>query len=434
MKKLILLLIFLQVCYGFGQSISLKQAVENGLKMSPEIGINELNANAGELGLKKAKRNRLFKVSVSGLYRYQSLVPELDMAKILGSSPFVAAGAQSMGAYNNYDFSVKVIQPVYTGGSLLSAVRFNENVYASSEKLRDMAVISKSADIKQTFYSYRLFQQKKTFVNALINQLQLHLKQLNELYSEGMISKADILETETKIDEMLLKIDDLQNEIYNRKALFKSLCGIEVSRIDTSAVEPDIEFKDAKEYFLRNNPVVKSLDYIVLAREAAKRAVAGSYYPNIAGFFEYHYAKPGIDFFNDKWNRYFFAGVSLNMHIFQWNKAGLDKSIADIQVKKAERKRDKFIRDQEVKIEQLFNRKKSIKAKIKRAESIVKKSEERVKLLLKLYKEGQIAHIEYLRALEQQQKYESMVKELGSELNLCNVAINASIGLSGEQP
>jgi len=432
MKRMIFTILLFQVLSSQAQTIPLKQAVEKGLLADPFTRISTLNAGTMKLKLKKAKRNRLFYVEGSAVYRYQSLVPELDMGSIMSGMAGYVPMTQKMGTFNNYDGSVKIVQPLYTGGVLSAAVRSSDAFFKSSLNISELARISKASEIKTSFYTYRYLIQKRISTRTLIAQLRLHLKRLNDLYKEGLSNRSDILETETKIEEILLKLDDVNRLIQDEALRFKSLCGFAPDQIDTTSVERAMKQEDALSFFNASHPMIKSFDYKINGLGALKKAAAGSYLPRVAGFFEAHYAKPGIDYFNDQWNSYFFAGVSVNVPIFNWNKRGIDIEIADIEVKKAVRQKEDFIRNQILNIKRLFNQKSSINQKLKRAEILLKKSGEQTELKKKLYSEGQISHLDYLRALEQEEKYRSLVHELAEELNICNVSINAAIGFTGE--
>ena len=126
-----------------------------------------------------------------------------------------------------------------------------------------------------------------------------------------------------------------------------------------------------------------------------------------------HYGRPGQNFFMDRWTFYVQGGLSVSMPVFNWNKGGRDRELADIAARKLDNQRADFIRESEKSLRQLYLAKESLEKKLRPARRAGRPTPaEEVRLKDKLYEENQIDHTDLLAAMTSQERYLANREEL----------------------
>ncbi len=249
-----------------------------------------------------------------------------------------------VGAKNTFDFSLKLEQPIYTGRILTFKTRFSEIKSIEIEYKKELLKNSISYAVKLSFLNYLYLKKKKKQLELTLETLKNHLKKLKSFYNEELIERSDIIETELKCEEIKLKINDIEALISDSREEFLKLTGFSPEDIDEKYHENSLSFDESLKYLKANHPFLKTLENekkLVLLGEKIEKA---SYLPQIFGFYNLHYGKPGIDFFKDEWSLYFETGISINLKVFDWGKLKKRKKVYDYSLIKIENKKDDFFK------------------------------------------------------------------------------------------
>jgi outer membrane protein TolC len=287
--------------------------------------------------------------------------------------------------------------------------------------------------VKNSFYNHRLFCRKRDSLNLLLDILKLHQGKLENLYREELLRKSDLLETMAKADEIRLNLEDLEQVIRSEALNFSTLSGYEPGDIEDETGSGHASLLAAREFFLANHPLLRSLDEKARLFQIQKKSISGSYLPQISAIAELHYGRPGQNFFVNRWIPYVVGGINVSLPVFNWNKGGRDKSLVDIAARKLENQRADFIRDSEKNLRQLFFFKDSLEKKLALLDGLVALATEDARLKEKLYAENQIDHNDYLAALTSQERYVSNREELLAQVELLKVGIDTLIGKCEEE-
>jgi outer membrane protein TolC len=414
--------------------ITLDQAIREGINLGKNYKNHILEARSLELAKQNARMRKRFSIDSGGSYLFKSAQMEITLPDMNPAPGVVIPGAgMSVGAKHNYDIKLSLSQPIFTGNILTNAVKL-ESVKLAVEKNRVLlGKIETAAKIKRSYFNYRLLQNRQTSLNVLTKQLQLHQQKLQHYYREELVKKSDLLETEAKIREQDLNLQDLKNAMESERINFKTLCGYDIEALEKNYSEKSSDFAQAFSIFKSVHPVLKTLDEQVGAFAIREKMVHGEYLPQVGGFAEMHYGKPGIDFFQNEWSLYFQGGISVGLKIFDWSKKKRDLQIIDFGIEKIKNEKTDFVKDCEKHLRQLFSAKTTAENKIKTVKELVKIAVEDMKLKEDLLKEQQIANIDYLSALTQKERYVSMQNTIRTQLELINVNINQLTGKFEEE-
>jgi outer membrane protein TolC len=150
--------------------------------------------------------------------------------------------------------------------------------------------------------------------------------------------------------------------------------------------------------------------------------------PQVAGFAQLHYGRPGIDFFKNQWSLYFQGGLSASMKLFDWHKKKQDHQVADASIRQLENRKQELLIEVKKNLKQLYTGLRSIESQLTLAKQLASTAGEDAQLKEELYKENQSANIDYLSALINKERYEAMQQEFIFQGQLLKMTINMLVG------
>lgn len=404
--------------------ITMQQAIQSGIQMSSAFQNQVLETHSLELLEKTARLKKWFNIDSGGSYLYRSEQMEITLPDMNPAPGIIIPGSSmTVGAKHNYDLKLSLTQAIFTGEILTNNAKLAGVKLAAAEKQLLLSKIETAAGIKKSYFNYRLFRDQSEIAQALLKQLQLHLRRQQDFYKEELIKKSDLLETEARLQEQTLKLLELQLLVENEGIHFKSLCGYAVEEIEPNYSEKETDFTRALADFKTGHPMLKALADQIAVYGIQEKIAAGEYLPRIGGFAELHYGKPGIDFFQNEWSIYFQGGVSVDFKIFDWSKQKRDRQIIRYGAEKIKNQQNDFIDQGETALKQLFAAKSTALIRLAAVEKLVQIAAEDSKLKEALLNEQQIANIDYLSALTNEERYISLKKSIQAQLELIKVDI-----------
>jgi outer membrane protein TolC len=411
------------------KKISLKKAIEKGIQMDNQYKNRLLDTEISGLNQKKARMKKLFYLDLGGSYFFKSRQMEIVFPDGNPAPGVVIPGMNILaGAKHNYDLKLSLVQPIFTGGILSNHVKLETLKQLKEKYNTDFRKIEVSGMIKSSYFTCRLLESKKKSLSLLIRNLKLHYKKINNLYREELVKKSDLLETQIKISETEMKHEELNQLLKEEKINFTRLCGFAVEEVEKKYDESISTFQESLSFFKSRHPALKTIDQNIRMLDVQKKIAAGNYLPRVQGFAELHYGRPGIDFFKNEWSLYFQGGINVNLRIFDGNQLKIEKKTADMAIRKLDNHKEDLVLEVKKKLTRLYTKKKSIEKQLKIVKNMVKFASEDADLKEDLVKEKQIPNIDYLSALLDKERYESMQNELLLQLRLIKLNINTLIG------
>ena len=423
MKKQLFLLIATFFCNTLFPNIPLKIAIKNAIKMDVNYRNQIIDEKSTQIKKKNAQMRKLFSINSNISYLFKSEKMKIELP---GATMYA-------GSKNNYDINLSLQQPIFSGNILSNLVNMEEVNLAIEKNKTLLKKIDVVFNVKSTYFQYILLLNEKKSLNYLIKDLNLHYRKIKNLYKEELVKKTNLLETEKKIEELYINLEDLNNMIINEKITFKKLCKMNLDEIDKNYHENIKDYKSVFMEFKRSHPVLKTIDEKIRHLSYKTKIIKGEYLPQINGFAEIHYGKPGIDFFRNEWKTYFQAGINLNLKIFNWNKQKRDLNIIKYSNQKIINEKENFILEGEKLLKQLYATKASVENKINILNKLIKISNEDTKLKKSLYEEQQISNIDYLESITKKERYISMKNEMKTYYELAKLNINRVIGKYTEE-
>ncbi|MEN8153309.1 MAG: TolC family protein [Acidobacteriota bacterium] len=412
--------------------IHLDEAVKKGIELNFELKNIGIESKIIDKRMKIAESGKVFKIDLKGNYLFRSEKIEMNLPDITIHPGLVFPGVtMEGGAFNNFDLYFSIIQPIYTGNILTNSIKLKEVEKLLNNTGRELKIIEISNKIKTTYFTFRLLKNEKRSLEIILGRVEVHLATLQDLYKEGLVRRNEILETELKAGEMVLKKEEIDSLINSVSKNFHELCGYEISMIDPDYSESIREEKVSMEFFIQNHPQFRIFSTKEKVLKLKKKIAQGQRLPHLNGFAEVHYGKPGINFFQDQWNSWFQGGINLNFNLFNSGKYGKEKNIIVYEKEKLKNIKKDLISKIRTKLSDLYQNHLSLKRKLKVSEKLVVRSEEESDIKKKLFEERQVSNSEYLTSLLNVKKYRSMKNKIELQIQKTKVSINSLIGKEG---
>jgi outer membrane protein TolC len=430
MKKIISLILLIWSWSSLQAKIPLSAAIKKGIQINFKIQNQLLEEKIKYSEKKIARGKRLFSLNLGGSYLYKSQQIEIEFPPTdLGDGITLPGQKIIAGAQHNIDFNLSLIQPFYLGGILRNQVKLKNTEINVSQLLTEIKILEVASRIKASYFNYHLLSNKKKALQTLIKKISLHRQKLFDFYNEELIKKSDLLETDSKIQEQYLLLEDLENLIKQETITFNTLCGLEINSISETYSEQEVSLTEGLILFKKDHPLLQSLNQKIAGLKLQKKIISGKYLPQINGFAELHYAKPGIDFFQNLWSFYFQGGITINLKLFDWNQKKKENDIFQYNFEKLNNIKNDYIRNGEKILKQLYLKKQSAQVKLKTLSQLIQISTEDIQLKEELLEQQQISNIDYLAALTTREQYVAKRDEIAAQIEFIKVNINKTIGL-----
>lgn len=415
--------------------IPLERAIADALKISQNFRHAALEVDYLARQETLQAKEKLFNISFNGNYLYRSLTPVLELpfgspsSTNLASQPAVSSPVRIEGGLkHNYDLSLVLRQPLFTGGQLSKAVELNRLQKLMATDQQSLLANQIITQVISSFYRYQLLQTRQNSALTLKKRLELHRQQLENLVKEELSRRANLLETLSKIEEIENSLLDLEQLAAEERLNFHRLTGHYPEEIAPQPLEPSLDLPQAMAFLEKNHPFLRQLDKQLTMINIQKKIIAGRYLPQLAALAEVHYGKPGINFFEKEWTLYFQGGISLNVPLFDWQKKNVEQEMLDLKARQIETTRENFLQDTKKSLASLYSQVEILQKKLSHLQKMVDYAREKRQLKHNLWQENLIPHLDYLTALSEEENYKWSIQEVNYQLLLTQVTINSLIG------
>ena len=440
-KKRLLLSLVVLVALGppLLAEIPLRDAISQALRRSREIGAQRLNEEAAGVRKGEAEARRAFGLALGGTIGYASDSPHITASDmpwvvsrldetvpndlILLSTPRVM-----------YDLRLALKQPIYAGGAIRRAIEAEEVAVQAETEMTRVLEAKLAADVKASYFHYRVLLAKKESIDLLRRSLTSHLEKIEKLFEADLARKTDVLETRLKIEEVHMSSLDADQAISEEKVRFRDLCGVDLEEIEDSRAGETPDLKAALVSFRTSHPLLRYYDRRLEQAEALRQASAGAGRPQVSAFGQLHLGRPGISLFNKTAGLYILGGLNIEFPLLDAKKREAELALTEIEKRKIDIRRGEFLQTTERDLRLLYEIKATLEAKVASADRLAAAAEEDVRLKTRLVEESQIPNLDCLSAMSQLERYRTMKHDLGFQIEAVKARILALIRAETEAP
>lgn len=331
MKKIsILFLLFISSLTSAQEILTLEECynlAEENYPLASKLSLLE-EKTAREIEV--IQKDYLPKIDVNAKATYQSDVIEIPM-------DFGGQKIESVDK-DQYRATLDVEQLIYNGGRL-----------NARKDLKEIELLSQQQEVKVDLYQIKrrinkyyfgslqlreqlaLLASKEEALSERIQELESQVKYGTALPASENVLKAEILKIQQQQDEVESQLENFLNSLSAYIAIpVNTTTVLELPEQGISILaegfRPETELFNLREEELDQN----------------KSLLSKSLYPNISGFAQGGYGKPGYNMLDNSFEDFYMVGVKFHWNVFDWGKVKEQKKSLDISKDLVEAERETF--------------------------------------------------------------------------------------------
>ncbi len=340
----------------------------------------------------------------------------------------------SFGSKNNFLLNLGMTQPIYTGGKTRTQYQIASHIETMSKQGKDLELSEVLFETEKLYWKVYTLQEKLELAEEYYSVLESMVKDLSDLYEEGIISQNDLLKTRVKRNEANLDRIRAKNGLDLAKKSLCQLIGLPISTEievrDTLWTGDELDPLDALFHSaLENRPELQMASTNVELGKSAVDLARARFLPDIALSANYFMARPDpyhgfSDQFGNDWN----VGVVMQIPIFHWGERRHILNAARHEKKVQEKKLENFKELVKLEVNKIYYEISEANEKVNICELSLEQAEENLKLAEDNFDVGNITTTELLEAQALWRKAYSNYIEAKSNLKLQQTNMQKAIG------
>ncbi len=312
------------------KAVTLEECLDIAFKNNLDISQAEKGQDEAEFKLKQAQGRQYPQVDINALSGYNTDVTKMPIGDMTVQAPppfgelTVPGKDVVIGEHEKADLSVKLQQPIYTGGQIEGGIRA---ATAGLEGSTFQIALAKSQVRNQVingFYQLASAQEFKNIAVASRDQILSHLRDATNLLDQGMLLKSELLPIDIRRLDTELRIIQAENAIARAKASLAERMGMPPEKpvdilVDWNQCPP----WPIPQTLLTSDPM-RPEQQIALAQIEAAAAEAdiatGGLKPQVGLETSGHYGWPGFIATEPEWEPWWQAGVNVSWNIFDMDQ------------------------------------------------------------------------------------------------------------------
>jgi len=298
--------------------LTLEDSVRLALSQNPYHLASEERVGAAYSRLREAASGFFPSLNAQGLHTLDEKVFELEFPSFVPGEPTQRVKVDFT---RDYQFSMSLSLPIFTGGRLTSGFKQAKyNLESTKEAVRQSKHLT-VFNTKRAFYGYLLAKEFVSVAEEAERVAKGNLDNVKNMYKVGMASKMDLLRSEVRLTNMQPQIIEARNNLRIAELNLKTLLGLDFSQpvevtgdLTYEPYEPSLE--ECVANALGNRPEVKQLDFQrKIAGETLKLSRAG-YLPNVAISGTYNFWADKLNFQKNTWSSFYTVNLVMTVPIF----------------------------------------------------------------------------------------------------------------------
>ena len=314
------------------QILSIESCYKRAIQAYPVYKNRSLITEEGELRAQNQKSAYLPSIYFDAEAKYLSKV--IDMNEVI---PFPGYEIPSP-PNDQFNFSINLNQLIYDGGMVKKSIELERNRSRIDEQSLVVDLYQIRERVNTIFFSILFLQQNDSLFKLSLQELEERLQLAESAVKNGILLQSEL-------DIMMAEMIGLeQNILENSHSISQGIKVLEI--LIDSTLTTEIKLK-------RPN-VLLDIDAEVSRPELAlfqvqgnnldlnKQLISARRRPMLSGFGQLGYGQPGLNPVYDSFDTYYILGLRLTWNIWDWNKAGREKEILQLNQQKIVHQRETF--------------------------------------------------------------------------------------------
>ncbi|HED08496.1 MAG TPA: TolC family protein [Ignavibacteria bacterium] len=430
---IIALFVFTFININYAQeklSLNLEQSINLGLKNSYTLHSSKMGVLAAEAKLKEVNTFRLPILDFAASYTRLSKVNPFTI-----TTPFGVFNI-SPTFFDVYNFKVSLKQPLFTGFKLKSTSEIAE--FNSLAAKQDYTKEEKDLifNIKNSYWNLFKAEKIKKVVNENVGQIKAHLKDVKNLFDQGLATRNDVLKVQVQLAEAKLRQIDAKNAVQLSMVNLDNILvlplstEINITEIPSREKQKTQDLSELLQTAYKNRADLKAMNYRINASKKGINLAKSDWFPQVYLSSNYYYSNPNRRILptRNKFYGTWDVSLSLSFNLWNWGATGDRTTQAKMQY---EQTKDFYASLKDVIKLQVtrsyLNVKKALE-KMKVAKKSVKEAEENYRVTEDKFENGLVINSELLDAEVALLQSKTNNIQAIVDYNLALASLNKSIG------
>ncbi|MGL4907745.1 MAG: TolC family protein [Bacteroidales bacterium] len=398
MRKIVLFLILfikLQTIYANTPADSLLQKYRKmAIKYNHDLKSAERNIAASIEFVKSAKDDRKPKLSGGANFQYIGNPTELTLNMPIFDSPLSFRGQEL-----NYGIALSLMQPIYTGGRVLEAIRLSQEQQVLATNTFDLILANVCFQTDIQYWNTVACLELTSIYEASYQSITTLKQMLEERVKVGVSDPQDLLMVEVRLNESHYNLLRSQSNLQTNFMALNSLIGSDLNKI----LEIDTILKDSvSTAFLSttnndNRPEIRIANSEIDIQQSVLNINDAQYKPQFYIGAEGSYSSPGYNFKKDL-NPNYALYAKLSVPIFHWGKRKSDKTAYKHKVEMAQDNLNKVRDGVALEIVKAETNLIQSKQRVELTKNSLEKAEENEQKSIESYTQGRMSIVELIDA------------------------------------
>lgn len=327
--------------------LSFNQAWELAQRGNTQIQSARVNLDKAEAQIGEAVAAALPSLTASGYYQRNFVIPEM-VTEFAGERIKIRFAQENL-----MNGAIELAQPIYAAGRVGLALQIARLYRQTSQEQMGVTRAEIKLQVTQLYFGAVLAQQWEKVSAATYQQMQDHLKQVEVMQKEGLVSEYDLIRSRVQVSNFYPQVIASQSA---RKVAFEALNMIlglpknqELDLTDhlESYAVASAPSEDLFSLAVQGRGELRQLDLQERILNKLKTIEEhGVWWPNLAlvGGYTVQAQEPDFDFNNYFWSENLYGGLTLTIPLFDGFKArhrvqqvSADMKLLDLQKEQLEK-------------------------------------------------------------------------------------------------
>ena len=396
MKKIILVLILTCGAWNvFSQQSSLLEKYRSmALGYNHDLKVAEKNIAMSVELEKAASKDRRPKVAAGANAKYTGNPTALTVDMPSASRPLQFEGQEWQ-----YGASVSVLQPIYTGGQVIEAIRqaqYQQSLaMGQAEVIRSLVCYQTDIQYWNTVARLEVVRVAEDFCISVASLVKI----IRERVEVGLVDPQDLLMAEVKLNDAEYQLLKAKSDFETGRMALNSIIGVELhTSTEIESYIPEVRTNDSLLVMDgHRRPEIKMANDRIKMAESALRLNDGKYKPQLYAGVDGSYSSPGYNFRSDLDPNYA-VYAKLSIPVFEWGKRRSEKRASAYQVGAAADRLNQVEDDVKLEVQTARLSLLQTQAQVRLSENSLAKARENENKAIERYSEGKVSVVEVIEA------------------------------------
>jgi outer membrane protein TolC len=257
-------------------------------------------------------------VTLEGTDNLAEKLMEIELPPLYPGAP---AQKTSLDFTRKYEFTLQIVQPVFTGGKLLYAFKNARLDLDIAEEKKENARKELVLNVKKVFYNILVMEEVLKAHNKALELAQTNFNNVDEKYRLGMVSKYDRLRAELAVAAIRPDILQAEKVLELSRLNLKILTGLDLQTPVTLNGELSYTPYSLQEAAFISGALTHASEITQLKLEMQKarnllKIAYGQFMPDISVVAAYTYRSDALRFNGSAWENFYSINLAFRFPIF----------------------------------------------------------------------------------------------------------------------